>query len=69
MLAACDEPVIVADSTKFGSSSLSRLCGLDEVSRLVVDAEITSRWTDQIEQTGVQLHIAPLNAEQNKESA
>ena len=69
MLAACDEPVIVADSTKFGSSSLSRLCGLDEVSRLVVDAEVTSRWTDQIEQTGVQLHIAPLNAEQNKESA
>ena len=69
MLAACDEPVIVADSTKFGSSSLSRLCGLDEVSRLVVDAEISSSWRDQMDQSGVQLHIASLTTEQNKESA
>ena len=69
MLAACDEPIIVADSTKFGNSSLSRLCALDDVSRLVVDAEVTGRWRERIEQAGVQLHIAPFNAEKNKESA
>ena len=69
MLSACDEPVIVADSTKLGSSSLSRLCALEAVARLVVDDEISTLWRERIEQAGVHLHIAEREKEQERESA
>ena len=37
MLAAADQAIVVADSSKFGKVSLSRLCGLHEVHAVVTD--------------------------------
>jgi DeoR family transcriptional regulator, fructose operon transcriptional repressor len=53
------EVVIVADRGKFGRVSLSRLCGLEEVTRIVVDAGIDDESRAFVEAAGVHIHIAP----------
>jgi DeoR family fructose operon transcriptional repressor len=49
----------VADSTKFGRTSLARLCELGNVDTLVVDEGITQHWRDIIVDSGVKLVVAP----------
>lgn len=58
MIAAAEEVVVVADSSKLGHAALSHLCALDNVQRLVVDAGITDEWRRTIEQAGIQITIA-----------
>lgn len=57
MMAAADEVILVADSTKLGHSELVRLCGLDEVQRLVVDAGISPEWRERIGRHGIELIV------------
>jgi len=59
MLAAADEVIVVADSTKFGRQSLANICPLDEVDAVVVDDEITPDWQEKVAAAGVTLHVAP----------
>jgi len=58
MIAAADETIVVADSTKFGHQSLALVCGLEEVDQLVVDREISEDWRSRIIAAGVGLHLA-----------
>lgn len=58
MMKAADEVVIVADSTKFGRTSLARLCELRDANTLVVDNEITDEWKQKLIDAGVKLIIA-----------
>lgn len=58
MIAAAEEVVVVADSSKLGHAALAHLCPLDKVQRLVVDAGITDEWRQTIEQAGIQITIA-----------
>lgn len=60
MMSCGQEVVIVADHTKFGRLSLSRLCGLDEVQRVVTDAGLTEDYRRVLEGAGVQVHLAGL---------
>ena len=60
MIKAADETIVVADSTKFGHSSLARLCGFDGIDRLVVDSEIDDRWVEVLKNAGTELTIASL---------
>ena len=46
MMACGQEVMIVADHTKFGRLALARLCGLDEVHRLVTDPGLDRRVPD-----------------------
>jgi DeoR/GlpR family transcriptional regulator of sugar metabolism len=50
--------VIVADHTKFGRPVLKRLCALEEVQEVVVDAGISSEHRAMIESAGVSLRVA-----------
>jgi DeoR family fructose operon transcriptional repressor len=59
MMRAADEVIVVADSTKFGQSSLARLCDLDGIDILVVDHELAADWRARVETAGVRLMIAP----------
>lgn len=62
MMRAADEVWIIADSTKFGHKSLSRLCELDEIDGVVVDHGITEDWRSKLLAAGIRLHVAqPLN--------
>jgi DeoR/GlpR family transcriptional regulator of sugar metabolism len=58
MTEAADEVIVVADSGKLGHSELARLCSLDDVDRMVVDAGITEEWKELIEKNGIELLIA-----------
>jgi DeoR/GlpR family transcriptional regulator of sugar metabolism len=60
MMNAADEVIVVADSSKFGRRSLTHLCGLSDISHLIVDQGITPQWRDRMVAAGVNLVIAEL---------
>ena len=49
MMEAAEETIVIADSSKLGVNSLVRMCGVEEVSRLVTDSGITKRQIDDFE--------------------
>ena len=63
MMRAADEVIVVADSTKFGRTSLAHLCELGEIDVLVADTNIGQPWQDTLRGAGVRLEIAPVQAE------
>ena len=58
MMRSADEVIVVADSTKFGHTSLARLCPLGDVQRLVVDDQISQHWQEKVIESGVNLIVA-----------
>lgn len=58
MMRCGQEIIVVADHSKFGKLSLSRLCGLDEVHRLVVDSALAEEYLPMLDAAGVALHLA-----------
>ena len=58
MMACGQETLIVADHTKFGRLSLTKLCGLDEVSRIVVDASLDQTYRDLLDSRGIPYTLA-----------
>jgi DeoR/GlpR family transcriptional regulator of sugar metabolism len=60
MMSCGQEIMIVADHTKFGRLALARLCGLDEVDHLVVDAGLGDEHRAILEDSGVTVHVAPM---------
>ena len=59
MIKAADQVVVVADSTKFGRSSLAELGGLDEADVLVTDDQIDEKWIAMLDAAGVRVIVAP----------
>lgn len=58
MMRCADRTIVVADSSKFGKSSLARLCSLREVDTIVSDSELSEHWREQITASGVNLVLA-----------
>jgi DeoR family transcriptional regulator, fructose operon transcriptional repressor len=58
MMNCADQTIVVADSSKFGKSSLAKLCGLDEVQMVVTDDGLSDVWRTSIQGAGVQLFVA-----------
>jgi DeoR family fructose operon transcriptional repressor len=58
MMQCADRTVVIADSSKFGKSSLARLCGLEQIHSLVSDHELDPKWQEMIHQAGVRLVLA-----------
>lgn len=69
MMQCADRTIIVADSSKFGRSSLARLCGWSDVSTLVVDQDLSPKWREHIDTAGVQLMLSSITAASDIESA
>lgn len=60
----CGQEVIVAvDHSKFGHPSLTRLCALDEVHRIVTDARLEPRYREMVERAGGRLELIPTDAD------
>ena len=57
MIEAAEETIVVCASQKLGHSSLAKLCPLDRVNRMVVDAGISDDWRKRLEANGVELTI------------
>ena len=58
MMNSADEVIVVADSSKFGRSSLAHLCPLGEVDVMVVDFDIQDEWRKRLVDAGVSVTIA-----------
>lgn len=61
MMRTADEVIVVADSTKFGKTSLVRLCELGEIDSLIVDSGISDDWRDKLTAAGVNLIVAGMD--------
>jgi DeoR family fructose operon transcriptional repressor len=70
MMACGQEVIIVADHTKFGRLALARLCGLDEVGRVISDPALGDQYREILSAAGVALQIArdPSDAKANGRS-
>jgi len=55
MMKVAQNVVVVADRTKFGKPSLSRLCGLNEIGRIVTDSDLNDDQRAMIRRAGVEL--------------
>ncbi len=64
MMRAADQVIVVADSTKFGRSSLALLCALGEVDCVVVDEQLDPTWQTRLREQGVELVLAELATEE-----
>ncbi|MBP86406.1 MAG: DeoR family transcriptional regulator [Planctomycetaceae bacterium] len=58
MMEAADEVIVVADSTKFGRTSLAHIAAIGDVDVLVVDNEIPEDWRSKVIATNVKLIVA-----------
>ncbi len=58
MMRSADEVIVVADSTKFGSQSLARMCELTDIDKLVVDHELSAKWRKRTKEAGIELFVA-----------
>ena len=58
MMACAQEVIVVADHTKFGRLSLSKLCDLGAIDVVVADPAIPNDFRPLLEGSGVNLHLA-----------
>jgi DeoR family fructose operon transcriptional repressor len=58
MIASAEQLIVVADSTKFGHTSLAQMCPLDEIDVLVTDSELATEWKERLEAAEVKLVVA-----------
>ncbi|MBM6854819.1 DeoR/GlpR transcriptional regulator [Mediterraneibacter glycyrrhizinilyticus] len=58
MMEAAAETIVIADSSKLGVNSLVRMCGVEEISRLITDSGITKRQADDFKAAGVRVTVA-----------
>ena len=58
MMNCADQTIVVADSSKFGKSSLAKLCELKQVQTVVTDDRLSDEWRSRLQDAGVQLHLA-----------
>ncbi len=58
MMGCADQTMVVADSSKFGKSSLARLCPLSEVQTVVSDDGLSHEWRERLQSAGVKLVLA-----------
>mgnify|MGYP002631182269 CR=1 FL=1 len=52
------EVIVVADSSKFGRRSLSKICGLEAITKLITDEKIDAEFKLALEGLGVEVMIA-----------
>jgi len=59
MMASADEVIVVADSSKFGRKALARICGWDQVDRVVTDDRLAPEWQERLRGAGAEVILAP----------
>jgi DeoR family transcriptional regulator of aga operon len=57
MLRAAQETIILADSSKFGKRGFGRICGLDQVHRIITDQGIAPADARRLEEQGITLTV------------
>jgi DeoR/GlpR family transcriptional regulator of sugar metabolism len=58
MINAAEQLIIVADSTKFGHTSLALSCDLTKIDILVTDSDVPAEWKERLAEADIQLVVA-----------
>ncbi len=58
MLESAEERILAIDQSKLGHVELARLCGLDQVHRVVTNGPMTEHWQKVFERAHVECHVA-----------
>jgi riboflavin biosynthesis pyrimidine reductase len=61
--------MVVTDSSKFGRSSLARLCPLEAIHSVVVDSQLDLPWQKRLQDLGTQLILAELEESDRPEES
>ncbi len=69
MMAATDEVIVVADSTKFGHQSLAHVGELHSINTMVVDDQLSESWREKVVAAGVHLILAGEGVGKNGQKA
>lgn len=59
------ERILVADHTKFGKEAFARICGLDEIDKVVTDRKPPKQWLEKFKSMGIEC-IYPEKEKKNK---
>lgn len=57
MIRAAQETIVLADSSKFGKRGFGRICGLEQVHRIITDSGISDPDARRLEEQGVALTV------------
>ncbi|MCI0920144.1 DeoR/GlpR family DNA-binding transcription regulator [Sphingobacterium rhinopitheci] len=58
MIATSQKVVILADSSKFGRRGLGKICNIEDVDYIVTDSNISSKYINALEESGLKVVIA-----------
>lgn len=58
LMAASDKIVVIADSSKLGTNSLVRMCGIEEISMLITDSQAPLELIKSIELAGTKVIVS-----------
>ena len=61
MIEVCNEIIIIADSTKFGTDAPFQVCEWSKITNVITDDEISSEFIDLFESLGIDKYIAHPN--------
>lgn len=62
MVERATEVILVADHSKFGRVTFSRICGLDRVHRVVSDERLPASTANKLTALGLKLHLASIKS-------
>lgn len=57
MLRAAQETIVLADSSKFGKRGFGRICGLEQIHRIITDQGISAQDASRLEEQGIALTV------------
>jgi len=57
MIRSAQQIIVLADSSKFGKRGFSRICGLDQVHRIITDKGISRQDAKRLEEQGIALTV------------
>lgn len=63
MVGRATQVILVADHSKFGRVTFSRICGLEQVHDVITDDRLPARTVNAIAQLGVEVHLASTDSE------
>jgi DeoR/GlpR family transcriptional regulator of sugar metabolism len=58
MMEAAERTIVVADSSKLGTNSLVKMCGIEEISMIITDSGVSSGQVRNFENAGVRVVIS-----------
>jgi DeoR family transcriptional regulator of aga operon len=57
MIDVSQKVIVLSDSTKFGKRGFGRICGLEEVDRIITDSGVSEHFVNQLESRGIEVTI------------